>query len=297
MFYIKLLIRLRVRNRKVYIDASPRMVIRPDARAGVPAEHTMTIRTIAIFNHKGGVGKTTTAVNLAAGLAHVHKWQVLLIDLDPQANATRALLPSELAEDSATAKDWLLGKIHAAPTLKTSVDKLYLLPADITLSETAFGFTQQNERNTLLRSALSRLSPSYRCILIDCPPSLGPLALNALAAADAVIVPCETQYLALRGLSHVIDLVDLVKNRLNPSLKVLGVLATKYHILSLANNEVLKHLRENGRVPMFRTVIARDVRAEETASHGLPLILYAPEARATQAYLQFAHEVMDQCHD
>ena len=121
--------------------------------------------------------------------------------------------------------------------------------------------------------------------------------MNALAAADAVIVPCETQYLALRGLSHVIDLVDLVKNRLNPSLKVLGVLATKYHILSLANNEVLKHLRENGRVPMFRTVIARDVRAEETASHGLPLILYAPEARATQAYLQFAQEVMDQCQD
>ena len=273
------------------------MVIRPDARGDIPAEHNMSIRTIAIFNHKGGVGKTTTAVNLAACLAHVHKWQVLMIDLDPQANATRALLPSELPEDSPTVKDWLLGRVHAAPTLKTSADKLDLMPADITLSEAAFGFTHQNERNTLLRSALSRLSPGYRCILIDCPPSLGPLALNALAAADAVIVPCETQYLALRGLSHVIDLVELVKDRLNPDLKVLGVLATKYHILSLANNEVLKHLRENGRVPVFRAVIARDVKTEESPSHGIPLVLYAPEARATLAYLQFAEEVMKLCQD
>ena len=257
----------------------------------------MTIRTIAIFNHKGGVGKTTTAVNLAASLAHTHQQRVLVVDLDPQANATRALLPSELPEGQPTVKEWLLGTVQSVPVLKTAVEGLELVPADLTLSEAAFSLARQSEHNLLLRTALSRLPERCDFILIDCPPSLGPLALSALAAADAVIVPCETQYLALRGLSHVVDLVEMVKGRLNPHLRVLGVLATKYHILSLANNEVLKTLRENGRVPMFRTVIARDVRAEETASHGLPLVLYAPEARATQAYLHFAEEVKNLCQD
>lgn len=284
-------------KRKLYIGVSTQITIRPDAYTGVPEKYTMSTRTIAIFNHKGGVGKTTTAVNLAAVLAQTHRKHVLIIDLDPQANATRALQSADLSESRPTVKDWLFGKVVSAPVLATPVEGLSLVPADLTLSEAAFGVGRGRDGNLLLRSAVTKLTTQYDFLLIDCPPSLGPLALNALAAADDVVVPCETQYLALRGLSHVIDLVELVKARLNPKLTILGVLATKFHILSLANNEVLKHLRANGRVPVFRTVIARDVRAEETASHGLPLLLYAPEARATLAYMAFAQEVIDLCRD
>ena len=256
------------------------------------------MRTIAIFNHKGGVGKTATAVNLAACLAHAHSFRTLVIDLDPQANATRALIPGDLPEDAATVKDCLTGNRSLTEVIiATAVEQLHVAPADITLSEAAFALGARTNREHLLDAALQLVKHNYDYVLIDCPPSLGPLAVNALAAADAVMIPCEAQYLSLRGLSHGLELVQLVRAKLNPRLHVLGVLATKFHVLSLANQEVLRHLRENSQCRLFSTVIPRDVKAEEAPSHGMPLVLYAPEARVTHAYLQLTEEVVARCRN
>lgn len=258
----------------------------------------MTMKTIAIFNHKGGVGKTTTVVNLAACLAHLHSLRVLVIDLDPQANATRALFPADLPEGTATVKDCLTsGRSLAEVVIPTAIEQLYVAPADITLSEATFASSTRPNREHLLHAALQPVKNNYDFILIDCPPSLGPLAVNAMAAADAVIIPCEAQYLSLRGLSHVLELVQLVRVKLNPRMHVLGVLATKFHVLSLANQEVLRHMRDNSRCRLFSTVIPRDVKAEEAPSHGMPLILYAPESRVTQAYCQLTEEVITRCRN
>ena len=257
-------------------------------------------KVISIFNHKGGVGKTTTAVNLAASLAHAHKKRVLVLDLDPQANATRALLGRELADGAVSVRTLLAAETDVPirlgdVTLPTALDTLHLVPADISLSEAELKLANRPQREFLLRNALQGAS-GYDYVVIDCPPSLGILSLNALTAADGVIIPCETQFLSLRGLHYVLDLLALVRSKLNPDLRILGVLPTKFYVLSMSNREVLQYLMtQQATVPVFQP-ICRDVRAEEAPNHGLPLVLYALESRATQQYLALAGEVIQRCH-
>lgn len=259
--------------------------------------------TIAIFNHKGGVGKTTTAVNLAACLAGLHHSRVLVVDVDPQANATRSLLGRETSENARTLRDVLLAEPGQPGTaidgmiVPTACAQLFILPADIKLAEAEFKLVAHMHRETVLRSALQAITRPLDYVILDCPPSLGILAINALAAADVVIVPCEMQFLSLRGLKYVIDLVDLVRATLNPGLRLLGVLPTKFYILSNANREALEYLRATPHVPVFQAVVSRDVKAEEAPSHGIPLVLYAPESRAARQYIEFTNEVITLCRN
>ena len=258
--------------------------------------------TIAIFNHKGGVGKTTTAVNLAAGLVHSHGKRCLVVDMDPQANATRALLGKDFGPERPSMRHVLLhdgGQTFSVGDvlMRTTIPGLNVAPADLSLSETEFKLVSKMGRESVLREALRTVTPSFDHIIIDCPPSLGLLSLNALAAANGVIIPSETQFLSLRGISYVLDVLDLVRAKLNPDLSVLGVLATKYYVLSKANSEALECLRKLKQVHVFEAVISRDVKAEEAPSHGKPLLLYAPEARSTKQYLKLAEEVIAACRN
>ena len=262
----------------------------------------MTSTIIAVFNHKGGVGKTTTAVNLAACLALRHGKRVLVVDMDPQANATRALLGRELSNSQPTIQDVLLRDNLSSPDLpdilmKTAVPKLSLAPADLSLSEAEFKMTSMMNRELVLRECLRSVVSSFDYIIIDCAPSLGLLSLNALAAANDVLIPCETQFLSLRGLHYVLDVLNLVRARLSPSMRILGVLATKFYILSRANNEALQCMKNLKDIHVFDAVIPRDVKAEEAPSHGKPLIVYAPESRATKQYMKFTEEVINLCQN
>ncbi|GMW03987.1 MAG: chromosome partitioning protein ParA [Candidatus Hydrogenedentota bacterium] len=258
---------------------------------------------IAVFNHKGGVGKTCTAVNLAASLVFRGGSKVLVVDMDPQANASRALLGEDFAKERVTIKNVLLSEssppVRLSQTLlPSSYPSLLASPSDLNLSEAEFKLFSTMRREFILRKALDDVRGRFDYVLVDCPPSLGLLTLNALTAADYVIIPVETQYLSLTGLHSVLELILLVKERLNPKLRILGVLPTKYYILSKANQEALAclhGLRE--RVHVFDTVIPRDVKAEEAPSHGKVLLEYAPEAKVTEQYLKLADEVIHRCRN
>ena len=265
-----------------------------------PYDKMTDSRTIAVFNHKGGVGKTTTAVNLAAVLALNHGARCLVVDMDPQANATMALLGRDLDPERWSMKHVLLQEgersISVGEVLtRTAIPGLNIAPADLSLSETEFKLVSKMGRESVLREALRTVASSFDYVVIDCPPSLGLLSLNALAAADGVVIPSETQFLSLRGLRYVLDVLDLVRAKLNPDLRILGVLATKYYVLSRANNETLECLRGLKQVHLFDAVIPRDVKAEEAPSHGEALVSYAPESRAAKQYASFAKEVITLC--
>jgi len=289
---------VRGRNRNLYIVS--RFHFLNDRSIARPYDKMSKCHTITVFNHKGGVGKTTTAVNLAASLAHRYGKRCLVVDMDPQANATRALLGRELGNASRTIRSVLApdeaGAVSIADILMdTAVPHLVLAPAALSLSEVEFKLASRANREIVLRENLQTLTSSFDFILIDCAPSLGLLALNALAAADHVLIPCETQFLSLRGLRYVLDVLTLVQSRLNPGMAVLGVVATKHYVLSKANIEALDCLKSLKQVRVFQSVIPRDVRAEEAPSHGVPLVLYAPDSRAAKQYMDLAHEVMTLC--
>lgn len=255
---------------------------------------------ITVFNHKGGVGKTTTAVNLAAALCMGHGQRCLVVDMDPQANATRAILGAEVPESQPTVRDMLIKEQVGAQEFlnclrKTSIPGLFVAPANLGLSEAEFKLSSRMSRELVLCELLQPVASSFDYIIIDCAPSLGLLTLNALAAAREIIIPCETQFLSLRGLRYVLDVLHLVKGRLNPTMNVLGVLPTKFYVLSTANNEALACMRSLKQVRVFDAVIPRDVRAEEAPSHGRSILEYAPDSRAAGQYKKFASEVMRLC--
>ena len=255
---------------------------------------------ITVFNHKGGVGKTTTSVNLAAALCLGYGVRCLVVDMDPQANATRSLLAKETALIQPTMGNTLSDAGAGNATIQsiavsTSVPGLRLAPSALCLSEAEFKLTARNRREFILRERLCPVADGYDYIIIDCAPSLGLLTLNALVAAQGVIVPCETQFLSLRGLRYVLDVLELIRTRLNPGLKVLGVLPTKFYVLSTANNEALACMRRLNTVRVFNAVIPRDVKAEEAPSHGTPVVAYAPESRAAREYRTFTAEVKHLC--
>ncbi len=247
-------------------------------------------RIIAIANQKGGVGKTTTAVNLAAALARAPK-RILLVDLDPQGNATMGS-GVEKRELEASITDVMLGEVPTREAIVRCEDGYDLLPGNIDLTAAEIQLMDVPGREQKLKQALETVRADYDFILVDCPPSLSLLTLNALTASDSVLVPMQCEYYALEGLSALLDTIEALKGRLNPQLQIEGVLRTMYDVRNNLANAVSAELTNHFGKLVFRTIIPRNVRLAEAPSHGQSIIGYDKSSRGGVAYLGLAGELL-----
>jgi chromosome partitioning protein len=256
----------------------------------------MKAKVIAFANQKGGVGKTTSAVNLSAALALEGK-KVLLIDLDPQGNASTGFGISQF-QRRITIYDVFAseGNVEEAE-VPTMIEGLTVIPATVDLSAAEFELSTQERREYILKEKLGPVKASYDFIILDCPPSLGLLTLNGLTAADSVIVPMQCEFYALEGLSHVLKTVDLIRKNLNQALQIEGVLLTMYDKRYNLTQQVESDVREylGGRV--FTTVVPRNVRVSEAPSHGKPVVVYDRSSAGALAYIDLAREIMGRYAD
>ena len=244
----------------------------------------------AIANQKGGVGKTTTAVNMAAWVAKEGR-QTLVVDLDAQCNATVALgLPKD---SSPSSYDCLSGDVSVAEAARPAgPDNLWLVPAHVDLAGASVELPRFEGYETRLRDSLGPVRERFACTLLDCPPSLGPVAVNALVAADQVIVPVQAEYLALEGLVQFLETLDLVKRELNPSLEMAGVLITMHDDRTRLSQDVERELREHLPTRVFETVVPRSVRVAEAPSYGVPVSEHSPRSSGSRAYRALTEEVL-----
>jgi chromosome partitioning protein len=248
-------------------------------------------RTIAVVNQKGGVGKTTTAVNVAAGLALAEK-RTLLVDFDPQGNATTGLGVNKKDLSRTIYHVLLEGISLKEAVLATSLGYLAIVPADIDLVGAEIELVAADDRERHLVRALSSVKDEYDYVIVDCPPSLGLLTLNALAAADSALVPLQCEYYALEGLAHILRTISLVRERLNPNLRVEGIVLTMFDgrtsLAAQVRSEVNQHLGSQ----VMTTIIPRNIRLTEAPSYGKPIMLYDLRSSGATAYLELTKEVL-----
>ena len=248
-------------------------------------------RVIAIANQKGGVGKTTTAVNLGASLAASEK-HTLIIDSDPQGNATSAL---GFAKDPARRtlyQTLILGEPIERVAIDAQIDRLDLIPSDKNLVGAAVELISMENREYRLKDAIGPLREKYEYILIDCPPSLDILTVNALAASDAILVPVQCEFLALEGVSELLDTLARLRRSINPSLAIEGILLTMYDDRTTLSKQVAADLRSFFGAQVFESVIPRNVRLAEAPSHGMPVMFYDIHSKGADSYMQLAKEVI-----
>lgn len=250
-----------------------------------------TPRVIAIVNQKGGVGKTTTTVNLATAMAAVGK-KVLIIDFDPQGNASTGL-GIESSHREITSYDLVLNDVSLEDAIqKTQVPNLSIIPATIDLSGAEVEMVSLQRREFRLQNVIQNYTDNYDYILIDCPPSLGLLTLNALVAADAVLIPLQCEFYAMEGLSHLMRTVQLVKDNLNERLAIQGIVLTMYDRRNRFTDQIEKDVREYFGQLVYDSVIPRNVRVSEAPSHGKPALIYDMKCAGSKAYIQLAKEIL-----
>jgi chromosome partitioning protein len=254
-------------------------------------------RVLALANQKGGVGKTTTAINLGTALAAIGE-QVLIIDLDPQGNASTGLGIDRKSRRRST-YDVLIGEAALRDAIhETAVPRLHIVPSTMDLSGLELEIAQERDRAYRLRNALAALDPApaagvpYSYVLVDCPPSLNLVTVNAMAAADAILVPLQCEFFALEGLSQLLKTVEQVKATLNPDLTIHGVVLTMYDARNNLAGQVVADVRQFMGEKVYETVIPRNVRVSEAPSYGKPVLLYDLKCHGSQAYLRLASEII-----
>ena len=248
-------------------------------------------RIIAIANQKGGVGKTTTNINLAACLAQLGK-KVLTVDFDPQGNTSSGLGVDKMAAEN-TIYNVLLGNCHLHQAIvKGCVENLSIVPANIELSGAEIELINIDNREYLLKNILSDVKFLYDYIIIDCPPSLSLLTINALTAADSVLVPIQCEYYALEGLTQLMYTIELVQKKLNPRLAIEGIVFTMFDARTNLSMQVIEEVKKHLGKDTYRSVIPRNVRLSEAPSHGLPITLYDEKSKGAEGYIMLAKEVI-----
>ena len=248
-------------------------------------------RIIAVANQKGGVGKTTTAINLSACLAEIGQ-KVLVIDMDPQGNTTSGY-GIDKNQLSNTIYEMIIGECELEECLiKDIIENLSLLPSTVNLSGAEIELIGVDRREYILKDKVEQERDNYNFIIIDCPPSLSMLTVNAMTTADTVIVPIQCEYYALEGLSQLIHTINLVKQRLNPELEIEGVVFTMYDARTNLSLQVVENVKNNLNQSIYKTIIPRNIRLAEAPSHGMPINLYDSKSTGAEAYRLLAQEVL-----
>jgi chromosome partitioning protein len=256
------------------------------------SDHVGPAVVLAVVNQKGGVGKSTTAVNLSAALGDLGQ-KVLLVDLDPQGNATSGYGLNKNQRELCI-YNALLEDVDIASIIEpVEVEHVFVVPATIQLAGAEIELVSALSRETRLKGMLEKVRPDFDFIIIDCPPSLGLLTINALTAAEGLIIPIQCEFYALEGLSKLLDSVRLVKAHLNPSLEVFGVVMTMYDVRTRLAHQVVDEVRDFFSEKVFETLIPRTVRLSEAPSFGQPVTMYDPSGKGAEAYRSLAKEVMD----
>ena len=249
-------------------------------------------KVIAVFNQKGGVGKTTTNVNLSACIA-VRGKKVLVVDIDPQGNTTSGL-GIDKKELKKTIYDVLIGTAKAEEVItQTAVENLSIIPSSVQLAGAEIELTGFEEREKMLKKALEGIKDEYQYVFIDCPPSLGLLTINALTAADSVLIPIQCEYYALEGVGQLMNTIWLVQRGLNPDLKVEGVVLSMFDGRTNLSIQVVDEVKRYFKGMVYTTIIPRNVRLAEAPSYGVPILMYDPKSKGAEAYEELADEFIE----